>query len=776
MMGQIKRIYEFLERYYIIDIVFMVVAMAIVLELRLLYADSTRFMPQYFFNNERILTTNDGYHYANATRDILEGHKGEAAFFPSAEFEMPALLSATLYKILPVSLDELFYFMSIFVSTLLVIPVYLIARNFANPLVAFLSAFLAPITQSYAVRTMGGYYDTDMLILTIPLFVAYFLLKVLDSANFALDSAPVDSASKRDYTILYGILASIFGIMAIAWHTTSAIALLGFALFLGICYALIFKRDNPKIFEALGLVIISLSSMNIFLKLALLAIYLHFVVDSAFLFKNATNRIKSKLKYKSATLFLIALAIGLLANVDRFISSFVLYVIAGDTLNNASVVVRGVTDTIMELKPLDFSGAVVRIIGDYVAFAIGSIGILLLIYKKPQAVILIPFVLLGMASMKLGIRFSMFASPIFSIGVFYFVYFVAKFAHRIFDDKIVIYGVKTAIYGVIAGVCIMPHIYFNKNIGYAPSLYNEEMSALNAIKADSASRENVTISWWDYGFLTSYYTNTRSIISGIDMDGVMHFVAAKIITETDQKAAYNLMKTATNLYFDKSDTKLNLAEKIVAKYGSGDNPNDAFANMANVQISPKLARDSQNPPKSQNLAQNPSKSQNLVRVNGDVQNRDIYIFIPYQLFELTPTIEQFSDIDLRNGRQIISGTKLVQYYQVGEIDDEYVLDEMVKFDEKSGVITEIDSGKTMQVKAFHKIERVHNTLQMTPKRYNANEDALIAVFSVELGRFFLIDERTNNSLLVQFFLYENYDRNLFKMIYKSPQSKAWKLK
>lgn len=736
MMGQIKRIYEFLERYYIIDIVFMVVAMAIVLELRLLYADSTRFMPQYFFNNERILTTNDGYHYANATRDILEGHKGEAAFFPSAEFEMPALLSATLYKILPVSLDELFYFMSIFVSTLLVIPMYLIARNFANPLVAFLSALLAPITQSYAVRTMGGYYDTDMLILTIPLFVAYFLLKVLESGK-----------------IRYAVPCAIFGIMAIAWHTTSAIALLGFALFLGICYALIFKRDNPKIFEALGLVIISLSSMNIFLKLALLAIYLHFVVDSAFIFKDITNRIKSRLKYKSATLFLIALAIGLLANVDRFIGSFILYVVAGDTLQNASVVVRGVTDTIMELKPLDFSGAVVRIIGDYVAFAIGSIGILLLIYKKPQAVILIPFVLLGMASMKLGIRFSMFASPIFSIGVFYFVYFVAKFAHRIFDDKIVIYGVKTAIYGVIGAVCIMPHIYFNKNIGYAPSLYNEEMSALNAIKADSASRENVTISWWDYGFLTSYYTNTRSIISGIDMDGVMHFVAAKIITETDQKAAYNLMKTATNLYFDKSDTKLNLAEKIVAKYGSGDNPNDAFANMANVQI-----------------------SQNLVRVNGDVQNRDIYIFIPYQLFELTPTIEQFSDIDLRNGRQIISGTKLVQYYQVGEIDDEYVLDEMVKFDEKSGVITEIDSGKTMQVKAFHKIERVHNTLQMTPKRYNADKDALIAVFSVELGRFFLIDERTNNSLLVQFFLYENYDRNLFKMIYKSPQSKAWKLK
>lgn len=732
MIAQIKRFYETLGRYYIIDILLIVVAMAFVLQLKWLYVDSTQFMPQYFFNNERILTTNDGYHYANATRDVLEGYKGEAAFFPSAEFEMPALISAMLYKILPFSLGELFYFMSIFVSTLLVIPVYLIARNFANPLVAFLSALLAPITQSYAVRTMGGYYDTDMLILTIPLFVAYFLLKVLDSAK------------KRDYTILYGILASIFGIMAIAWHTTSAIALLGFALFLGICYALIFKRNNPKIFEALGLVIIALSLINIFVKIALLLIYLHFVCERVLIFQSLTARIKSKLKYKSAVLFLIALGIGLLSNVDRFISSFVLYVVAGDTLQNASVVVRGVTDTILELKPLDFDGAVMRIIGDMTGFTMGIIGILLLIYKKPQAIILIPFVLLGMASIKIGIRFSMFASPIFSIGVFYFVYFITRFAKQLFDDKIVIYSVKVAVYAVISGVCIMPHIYFGKNIGYAPALYNEEMGALNAIKEDSASRENVTISWWDYGFLTSYYTNTRSIISGIDMDGVMHFVAAKIITETNQSAAYNLMKVATNLYFDKSDTKLNLVEKIVAKYGSGDNPNDAFANMANLK--------------------------------SVTQNRDIYIFIPYQLFELTATIEQFSDIDLRNGKATFANAKLVQYYQIGLDGVEYKLDDIMRFNPKSGTLTEIESGKTLQVQAFHTIERVHNTLQTNKVQYSGEKSGLIAVFSKDIGRFFLIDERTNNSLLVQFFLYENYDRNLFKMIYKSPQSKAWKVK
>ncbi|MGX2982428.1 STT3 domain-containing protein [Helicobacter sp. 23-1045] len=727
MIEKARRFYEFLARYFVIDIILMIVAMACVLHLRLAYADSTQFMPQYFFNDERILTTNDGYHYANATRDRLEGNKGDSAFFPSAEFEMPALLSVTLYKILPFSLDELFFYMPMVLSILLVIPVFLITKNFSNSLVAFFAALLAPITQAYSVRTMGGYYDTDMLILTIPLFVAYFLLKILDSAK-----------------LRYAILGAIFGIMAIAWHTTSAVALLGAGVFLGICYALIFKRDDLRVLELLGVLIIALCNMNIFLKLALLAVYLHFVSDKVFIAQNLTNQIKAKLKYKSVTLFLVALAIGLLSNVDRFISSFALYVVAGDTLQNANIIVRGVTDTIMELKPLDFYGAVVRIIGDYTAFTIGALGILLLFYKKPQTLVLLPFALLGLLSIKLGIRFSMFASPVFAIGVFYFVYFVLQGAKQIFDDKIVIYGVKIVSYAVIAGVCIIPHFYFGKNIGYAPALYSEEMGALNEIRADSASRENVTISWWDYGFLTSYYTNTRAIISGIDMDGVMHFVAAKIITETNQKAAYNLMNIATNLYFEKDDKKMNLVEKIIAKYGTSDNPNAVFENMEHF--------------------------------SGVEKQREIYIFIPYQLFELTATIEQFSDIDLRNGKATRTDKKLVRYYSVGVDGDEFVLDEKVRFNPKNGVVTDIESGKTLQVKAFHRVERVHNTLQTDKVNYENEKGALIAVFSVEMGRFFLIDERTNDSLLVQFFLYENYDRKLFQMLYKSPHSKAWKVR
>ena len=728
MAEKMKRFYGFLVRYYIIDVALIIIAMAFILNLRLLYADSTRFMPQYFFNGERILTTNDGYHYANATRDWLDGYSGDEAFFPAAEFQMPALLSVMIYKMLPISLDDLFFYMPMVLSVLLVIPVFLIAKNVSNTLVAFLAAILAPITQSYAIRTMGGYYDTDMLILTLPLMSVYFLLRMLEYCKI------------RDC-----ILCAIFCILAMACHSASGIYLVGAAVFLAICYALVFLRKNPKIFELLGVLIIALSTLNIFLKIALIAVFLHFITDRVYILKTQTDAIKARLKYKSAVLFLLALGIGLLANADLFIKKFIMYVVAADVLQNSGIIVRGVTDTILELKPLYFGGAVTRIIGDYVAFIIASLGILLLIYKKPQTIILLPFALLGLASVKIGIRFSMFASPVFSIGVFYFVYFLMQFVHKIFDDKVVIYGVKVAVYVAIAWSVIMPHIYFSKNIGYAPSLYGDELSALNAIKDDSKSRDSVTISWWDYGFLTSYYSSTRSIISGIDMDGVMHFVAARIITETNQKAAYNLMKIATNLYYNApKDLQGNLVEKIVAKYGDMENPNAVFANMEHL--------------------------------NAPTLERDIYIFIPYQLFELTATIEQFSDIDLRNGKATFANAKLVQYYNIAKEGDIFVLDDIMKFDEKNGTITDIESGKTLKLQAFHSVNRIHNTLQTTITKYSDDKDALIAVFSSDMNRFFLIDERTNNSLLVQFFLYENYDRNLYRMIYKNAQSKAWKLK
>ena len=212
--------YKKLQAHYVIDAIFIIAVIVGVFVLRYTYPYGTDLMPQYFFNGERILTTNDGYHYANATRDLLQGYSGDEAFYESAEFQLPAMFSAFVYKIISIfwdiSLDSFFYYLPIVLSPLLVLPVYLIAKNLSgSSFVALCAAALAPITQAYSFRTMGGYYDTDMLILTLPLMGAYFLLRILEFNRL------------RDV-----LLGAFFCILAYEWHSVSAIYMIGFFLFL----------------------------------------------------------------------------------------------------------------------------------------------------------------------------------------------------------------------------------------------------------------------------------------------------------------------------------------------------------------------------------------------------------------------------------------------------------------------------------------------------------------------------------------------------------------
>lgn len=740
MLKKLNDFYQKMQSLYVIDTLFIIIAIAGVFALRYAYPYGTDLMQQYFFNGERILTTNDGYHYANTTRDLLQGYEGKDAFYESAEFGLPAKFSAFIYRAISlfgeISLDSFFYYLPIVLCPLLVIPVFLIAKNLSgNSFVALFAAALAPITQAYSVRTMAGYYDTDMLILTLPLFAAYFLMRVLEHNK------------TRDV-----LLCALFCILAFEWHRASAIYLLGFCVFLGVIYAFIFWRKNPKIYESIAIIIIALSQIPLLLKLVLIAVILHFMLDKVYVFRALTEKIKAHFKHQSIVIFLIALAVGLVANVETGFSRFLFYV-TGDSFAGTIAQVRGTADTIQELQTLSFQKGVERIIGDYYLFALGMVGAILLFIKKPQSLMLLPFLLLGLASFKLGIRFSMFAAPVLSVGIFYLVHFILQYANRIFDDKIVIDGVKVAVFAVMAYTSIMPHIYFGENIGYKPSLFNEELSALNAIDEDSKSRDNVTIAWWDYGFLASYYTHTRSIISGLDVDGIMHFFVSKIFTSTNEKASYNLIKMATSLYYD-STLSGNLMQRFIKKYNISGNPNDFFDNLANMS------------------------GESLKNADESLKNREIYMYIPYDLFALTPTIAQFSDIDLQNGEATYTKSKLIRYGNV-KYDEQgkgFILDGIMHFDPESGALTEIESEKSVQLQAYYMVGREHNRLRTrTIKKYNDDKSKLIAVLSQELGQFFILDERINNSLIVQFFLYENYDRNLFKLIYKGNESKAWKM-
>ncbi|MCW1552555.1 dolichyl-diphosphooligosaccharide--protein glycosyltransferase subunit STT3, partial [Campylobacter jejuni] len=110
-----------------------------------------------------MIISNDGYAFAEGARDMIAGfhQPNDLSYYGSSL----STLTYWLYKITPFSFESIILYMSTFLSSLVVIPIILLANEYKRPLMGFVAALLASIANSYYNRTMSGYYDTDMLVI-----------------------------------------------------------------------------------------------------------------------------------------------------------------------------------------------------------------------------------------------------------------------------------------------------------------------------------------------------------------------------------------------------------------------------------------------------------------------------------------------------------------------------------------------------------------------------------------------------------------------------------
>ena len=98
------------------------------------------------FNGQFMINTNDGYFWAEGARDIISGvhqdNDGSPVNLSVSE------LTAFFVKILPFSFETVIFYMPVFLSSLIVIPIILIGKAIDNLEAGFISALLASIAWS----------------------------------------------------------------------------------------------------------------------------------------------------------------------------------------------------------------------------------------------------------------------------------------------------------------------------------------------------------------------------------------------------------------------------------------------------------------------------------------------------------------------------------------------------------------------------------------------------------------------------------------------------
>ncbi len=683
---------------------------------------------QFKFNNEFMINTNDGYYFAEGARDILLGIT-EDTNDRSPIMDAVSIVTAFIAKIIPISLETIIFYLPAFFSSLIVIPIILIAKELDNIDVGFIAALVGSITWSYYNRTMVGYYDSDMLNIVFPTFILWTLVYSL-----------------KNMSLKY-VLFTAFLILFYRWwypQSYSLVVAFGGMIFIWTLYQWYKKESIIFQLKLLTIIVFSLINLNILIKLSLvIGLYIVF----------------SRSKFDKYILYIFAISVlvffitgGIDPIIDR-LSGYIFkdsFVTNNDTL---SLHFYSVINTIREAGQIPFETFANRISGHQITFLLAIVGYILFIYKNKIMLLSLPMVGLGFIAMTGGLRFTVYAVPIMALGIGYLIYQISKLISKQLKNNVSSKSAYYAIMLVLTLLVLYPNI---KHINQykVPTVFNQQEVKVLAKLRNIADREDYVIAWWDYGYPIRYYSDVKTLVDGGKHSGDSNYPVSFVLNKpqsiASKMARLDVEYTESSFRIYKEDENLSKEDKrirhtnikqMTLDYGFND-VNDFLISLSTDISLPK-------------------------------KTRDIYIYLPHRMLNIFPTVTLFSNIDLMTGKQ---GRRPL-FYQTNRFKEENNIIDLgnnIRIFKQTG---EVQIGKqkaklnNFALTAYGKNGKLNKRIQTIDKNSNIS-----AIYMKNYNKFLIVDRTVYNSLFIQLFVLENYNKKLFEPIVLDPLSKIYKLK
>ena len=683
---------------------------------RFIYVDIITQIPQWQYHGTYIINNPDGLYYAEGARDFINGfhQKNDLSPIHNITADFTALISEFFH----ISLDKVIFYLPGIIGSLLVIPLILIGEVLGSSFLGFLAGLMSAMTWSYYHRTMFGYYDTDMFVVVLPTFALWGILWSLKNKD-----------------IKFFFVAPLIEIFMIMWHGGLYNIANGFFIMSAI-YLLylkfIKKEDVFKQSLFLLFLIVPLLQISPLFKILILAV----LFISILKFKNFLDNLNKN--YFFYILFGIYLVIVGLPWINAVIHNS--YFTKATLQSDDGFKYFSVVNTVSETSRISFDTLVHRISGSYAGFFIGALGYLLLIIRYSKVIISLPMVVLGLFAIKGGLRFTVFAVPFFALGDAYVAYLLAKVISKAFiNDKVSFYS------KYIVGLLVMSgFIYPNyKHIHHyiTPAVMGkDEIKTLVKFK-DIAKRNDYVLSWWDYGYPIRYYADVKTLVDGGKHSGDVDFPISFALTRSENISH----KTAIlDTYFTEQHfidhKKFDFIKDIENYYKVKINSTEGLEQFLSQKISlPKL-------------------------------KENVYYFLPLEMLNIFPTVAIFSSIDIKTGkRQSHFFYKSTQLKQNGGVL--YIGNGIKLYLNKSL----IQIGRSVvPVKSFD-VVAYNRTGNIIKQHSDFRDRGLRVVFMKSYGIFLVMDDFYYNSSYIQMFVFENYDKKLFKPVILTPRVKIYKV-
>lgn len=660
--------------------------------------------PNSMWNGQVMINTNDGYAWAEGARDILNG--GNTPNDGSAVTQSISKITALLASVVPVSFETLILWMPGVFGSLLVIPVLLIGKAINQIRIGFIAALLASIALSYYNRTMIGYYDTDLLVIVLPTFVLWGVIVSLIE-------------QKNRYLAMTAFLVILY-----SWYYGGSYSLLMAMSGMLLVYTLFFDRKNLFNYKTVLFILVALNFPGINLKIItviLLFIFFHF-------FKEKSDKMVIPL------LIIIGLYILYIGGFNGIIQKIEQYVIRTAVADDINLKFFSVVQTVREAGAIPFEIFASRISGSIPTFILSFLGTILLIIRYPILLLSLPMVGLGFLAYSSGLRFTVYAVPIFALGIGYLIVLIAS--------KVSLFPARLSFILLATASILYPNI--KHVIEYkVPTVFSKnEVSVLNSISKIS-KEEDYVVTWWDYGFPIRYYSKTKTLVDGGKHSGFQNFAPSLILASQSQNISANLARLEveyTEKQFSEKWTDYTTV-KMMKDYG--------YENS--IEFLSDLTQEIQLPQKT----------------------RDIFLYLPNRMFNIFPTVTLFSNLDIMTGERFPQ--KYFSYTRpVKDDDNQVAFADGSVLSKNNGIIS--IGGQQIGVKSFHVVQYDRQG-KLHKRSQNLRPDGhLNVVFLQSYNKTLILDDAMLNSTFIQLFVFENYNPDLFEPTIMTPYAKVYKLK
>ena len=391
-----------------------------------------------------------------------------------------------------------------------------------------------------------------------------------------------------------------------------------------------------------------------------------------------------------------------------------------------------VSQTIREAGLIPFDVMANRISGSIIGVLVAFVGYILLIIRHKEFVLALPLIGIGLFSLVGGLRFTVYAVPMAAISAIYLLHILSEYI----GDKRLYYPAM----GLLTAIMIYPNIIHIIGYKVPPVMSKREVMVLDKLKSISTPKDYV-VTWWDYGYPIWYFADKNTLIDGGKHNNDNFIVSEIMLTDSPLEAA-------------------RLSRLAVEEYVS-----------SNYQlITDTLFKN--NTPEQVNV------DDYLYELKyGDVKmpkkTRDVYLYMPWNMASILPTINLFRDLDLKTGR-----AKARHFYystqNFKKVGDVIYLGQGISWDMRKGVLDiqgeKLEIGKEITVGytedgKLHKDQRVVHAAG----RYHV-------IYMSSYNDIMIVDDTYLNSMFVQMFVFENYDKNLFEPVVMDVTTKIYKLK